>query len=182
MPRAICKHVEQITRRFWRVAEAIASGSEIIDQREHARRHVKSDRISSAARCAAIIRHQYRDPPIGSRQCLQSDQCGYSIRNHRDPVGFGSACECGEAKSLVLGQQILECDGPGEHAAIKLGQHDVHCQIGGAETARAVAPGGSLRRSAYDLEHRDARSIERCRLVYICPGSECRHRDDERGM
>ena len=58
----------------------------------------------------------------------------------------------------------------------------MHGKIGGAEPARAVAPRGALGDGADDLEHRNARRIERRRLVGAAAGGKGRHGDDERGF
>ena len=76
-----------------------------------------------------------------ARQCLQANERGDAVRDHRDAIRLGPARERREGKPVLRRQRILERDGAGEHAAVELGQHDVHGKIGGAEPARAVAPG-----------------------------------------
>ena len=148
---------------------AIAGGGEIIEQREHACRHIESDRIAGAARRAGIIRHQHGDPPLS---CAAAPADGRSAAMRSATIatrsGFGPACQRREGKSLVRRQRVLERDRAGKDAAIKLGQHDMHREIGGAEPARAVAPGGAPRRRADDLQHRNAGSVERRRLAAVC--------------
>ena len=107
---------------------------------------------------------------------------GDPIRDHGDAVRLGPAGESAEGKPGLGWQRILECDDAGQHAAVELGQHHMHGKIGGAEAARAVAPGGALGDGADDLEHRDARRVERRRLIGAAAGGKGRHGDDQRGL
>jgi hypothetical protein len=78
-------------------------------------------------------------------------------------------------------QRVLEGDCAGENAAVEFGQHDVHREIGGAESAGAVPPRRASRGGAHDLQHGNARRIERRRLADVAAGSERRRGDDDRG-
>ena len=153
---------------------------EIIEQGEHARRHVEAHRIAGAPRRAGIIRHQDRDPPRAAREAAQANKSGDAVRHHGDAVGFGAACERGEGERGVRAKRILKRDRAGEHAAVKLGQHDMHGKIGGPEPARAVAPGGAFRGCTNHLKNRDLRAVERGGLPGIAAGRERGHGHDER--
>ena len=83
--------------------------------------------------------------------------------------GSGRLTSAVKAKSFMRRQRIFERDGAGEHAAVELGQDDMHREVGGAEAARAVAPGGALGGGGDDLQHRHAGAVERRRLVACRP-------------
>ena len=175
------KRIEQFPRRFWRAAHGVAGGRKIVEQRDDARRHIEADRVTGAARRAGIVRHQDGDPAFARRQCLQKNMRGDPIRDHGDAIRLGPAGESAEGEPGLGWQRILERDGAGQHAAVELGQHHMHGKIGGAEAARAVAPCGALGDGADDLEYRDARRVERRRLV-AAAGGKGRHGDDQRRL
>ena len=177
--RAGGERVEQCARIGRRAAHRVAGGGKIVEQRDHARRHIEPDRISGAPRRAGIIRHQHRDPALAARAGAQADERGDPVGDHRDAVRLGAARERSEGKSFVRRQRILEGDGAGEDAAVKLGEHDVHREIGGAEPARAVAPCRAPRGRAHDLQHRNVGGIERRRLADAAAGRERRRGDDD---
>ena len=86
------KHVEQFARRSGRVADGITGGGEIIEKREHARRHVEADRITGAAGCAGIVGHQHGDAALAARQRAQANERGDAVGDHgnRGPLRAGS--------------------------------------------------------------------------------------------
>ncbi len=85
-----------------------------------------------------------------------------------------------EGEPLVRRQRMLERDGAGEHAAIELGQHHVHGEIGGAEAARVLLPRGALGGRHHGLEHRHVRPVERRRPARLAARRE-RGRGDDHG-
>ena len=108
---------------------------------------------------------------------------GDPVGDHGDAVRLGPAGESAEGEPGLRWQRILECDGAGEHAAVELGQHHMHGQIGGAQPARAVAPRRAFGDGADDLEHRDAGRVERRRLIgAAAAGGKGRHGDDQRRL
>ena len=175
------ERIEQMTRRSRNAAHHVAGGGEIVEERDHARRHVEPDRVSGAPWCAGIVRHQHRDPPLAARQGAQAHECGDPVGDQRHAVRLGTARERGEGEPFVRRQRILEGDGAGEDAAVEFREHDVHRQIGGAESAGAVPPRGASRGRAHDLQHGNACRIERRRLADVAAGSECRRGDDDGG-
>ena len=130
------ERIEQFARRLRRAVHGVTGGGKIVEQREHACRHIEPDRIAGAARRAGIIRHQHGDAPFAARQGAQPHQRGDAVRDHGDAIRLGPARQRGEGETLLRRQRILEGDGAGEDAAVELGQHDMHREIGGAEPAR----------------------------------------------
>ena len=107
---------------------------------------------------------------------------GNPIRHHGDAVRLGPAGESTEGKPGLGWQRILERDDAGQHAAVELGQYHMHGKIGGAEAAWAVAPCRTLGDGADDLEHRDARRVERRRFVGAAASGKGGHGDDQRRL
>ncbi len=60
------------------------------------------------------------------------------VGDHGDAVGLGPARQRGEGERVLRRQRVLEGHGAGENAAVELGQHHMHGEIGGAETARRL--------------------------------------------
>ena len=176
------KRIEQIAWRLRCGLHRIAGGSEIVEQRDHARRHIETDGIAGAARRARIVRHQDGDLAFAARQRAQSRQRGNAVRGHGDTVGLGAAMERGEGKAVLRRQRVLERDHAGEHAAVELRQHHVHGEIGGAEATRAVAPRRAPCGGADDLKHRHAGCVERRRLIQVAAGGKRRRGDDDGGI
>ena len=92
----------------------------------------------------------------GARRRLQPRERGDAIRDESDPVRLRPVGERGEGKPVLRRQRVLERDRAREHAAIELRQHHMHGEIGGAQPARAVAPGRALGGRDHDLQHRHA--------------------------
>ena len=176
------QRIEQIARRFWCAAHRVAGGGEIVEGAITLAGTSRPTAYPVRPGRAGIIRHQHRDAPLAARQRAQAHQRGDAVGDHRDAIRLGPARQRGEGKTVLRRQRILEGDGAGEHAAVEFGQHDVHREIGGAEPARAVAPGGAPGGGADHLQHRHARRIERRRLVGIAAGGERRRGDDHRGI
>ena len=76
-------------------------------------------------------------------------------------------------------RRVFERNHAGEHAAVELGQHDMHGKVGGAEAARAVGPGGALGGGDDGLQHRNAGLVERRRIVGAAGRGEGRRGDDQ---
>ncbi len=156
----------------------IAGRREIGEERDDARGHVKPDGIAGAAGRAGIIRHQHGDAALFARRRgkthLRRDAGGDCCNTVRlRAIGKG-----GEGKALDRGQRILEGHRAGEHAAVELGKHDMHREIGGAEAARAVLPCAAFCRREHGLEHRHSGAVERCRLAGLARRE--RRRGDDR--
>ena len=111
----------------------------------------------------------------------QARERGDAIRDQGDAVRLRPVRERREGEPVLRRQRILERDRAGEHAAVELGQHHVHGEIGGAEPARAVAPGRALGGGDHDLQHRHVRPVERRRLARLAAGGEGRGGDDDGG-
>ena len=175
------ERIEQMTRRFRSAAHHVAGGGEIVEERDHARRHVEPDRVSGAPWCAGIIRHQHRDPPLAARQGAQAHERGDPVGDHRHAVRLGTARERGEGEPFVRRQRILEGDGAGEDAAVEFGSTMCIARSAAPSPRGAVPPGGASRGGAHDLQHGNAGRIERRRLADVAAGSECRRGDDDGG-
>ena len=106
------KRIEQFARRFRRAAHGVAGGREIVEQRDHARRHVEADRVAGAARRAGIIRHQDGDAPFARAALPASDQRGDPIRDHRDAVRLRPAGERVKASPSCGGNGSLKATTP----------------------------------------------------------------------
>ncbi len=96
-----------------------------------------------------------------------------------DTVRLGAAGMGGEAKRGVFGERVLEGDGARQHAAVKLGQHHMHGEVGRPKPARALLPGSAPRGRDHRLQHRRVDRVERRRLAGAA-GGECRGGDDDR--
>ncbi len=177
--RADGKCIEQFARCLRPGAHAVAGGSEVAEQRDHACRHVESDRIAGASGRAGIIRHQDGDAPFFARRGSQPHERSNPIRDHRDPVRLRPVHERRERKPIMLRQWILEGHDAREHAAVEFGQNHVHREIGGAEPARAVAPCGALGGRSDDLEDGNVGAVEWRRVINIAAGRKSRRRDDQ---
>ena len=105
---------------------------------------------------------------------------GDAVRYHADAVRLGAAGKGGEGERIVLRQRILEGDGACQHAAVELGQHHMHGEVGRSETARALLPGGAPRGGDHNLQHRRIDAIER-RSLAIASGGKRRGGDDHGG-
>ena len=177
--RPACERIKQIARRLRRAAHRITRRGEIAERRDHARRHVETDGIAGAAFGARIIRHQYRNAPFAPRQRAQPNQRGDAIGDHGDAIRFGPARQRGEGEAFLRRQRILERDGAGKDAAVKLRQHDMHRQIGGTEAARTVHHAARLVVALTTCRTRNAGGIERRRSIGAAAGREGRHGDDQ---
>ena len=167
-------------RGFRNLVHRVPGRSEITQQREHARRHVEPDRIAGPAGRTGIVRHQHRDPPLQTRRGLEFRKRRHAIRDHRDPVGLRPVGHAGERQAVERRHRVLEGDGAGEHAAVELGQHHVHRQIGCAKPARAVEPCGALGGGDDRLKHGNAGVIERRFRGAVADRGECRGGNDDR--
>jgi hypothetical protein len=176
---ARCQRIEQRLRRVGRGMHAIAGGGEVGEERNDTRRHVETDGIAGAAGRTGIIGHQHRDAALCTRRCGKAHLRGDTRGDGRDAVRLRPIGEGGEGEAFDRGQRILERDRAGKHAAVQLGEYDMHRQIGSAEAARTVPPCRTLRRREHRLEHRHAGPIERRRLAGLASGK--RRRGDDRG-
>ena len=105
----------------------------------------RPDRIAGPARRAGIVRHQHRDPPLRHAAWLCSfAQRRHAIGDRSIRSGSGRLAMPVNDRPSSGGGRILERDRAGQHAAVELGQHDMHRKIGRAKPARAVEPGGAL--------------------------------------
>ncbi len=175
------ERLEQRPRRGRRLAGGIARRSEVGEQGEHARRHIEPDGVALAAGRARIVRHQDRDAPPAAWQRRETCELRDAIRRHGDPVRLRAVHERGEGELGLRRQRILEGDRPCQHAAIELRQYHMHGEVGGAEAARAVAPGCALGSRDHDLQHRHVGAVERGRFAWLAGGGECGRCDDDCG-
>ena len=114
-----------------------------------------------------------------ARQLAQPHKRCNAIGDHGDAIRLGPARQRGERETFLRRQRILEGDGAGEQAAVKLGQHDMHREIGGAEPARTILPGGAFGGGADHLQDWNAGGVERRRLIGAAAGRKGRHGDDQ---
>ena len=116
------------------------------------------------------MRQQNGEPPLWPWCLLQARERSHAFGDHGDAVRLRPIDHGREGQLALRRQALLESDSAREHAAIELGQHDVHGEIGGAEPARAVAPSRALGVCHHQLEHRHIRSIERGQLSGVRNG------------
>ena len=167
-------------RRLWRAAHRVAGGGEVFDRRDHTCRYIEAHGIAGAAFGAGIIRHQDSDFTFAAPQSAQANERGDAIRHHGHAIGLRPACQRGECQTRLRRQRILECDGSGKDTAVELGKDYMHGEIGGAESARAGAPGGPLGGGADDLQHRHPCFVEHGLFVGAGAGGEGGGGDNQR--
>ena len=92
---------KQLARRWRRSTYAIAGGCKIVEQSEHACRHVEADRVAASPGGAGIVRHQHRDLALAARLSLQADERRDAIRDHRYAIAFRPACQRREAEFVA---------------------------------------------------------------------------------
>ena len=145
------------------IADAIAGGAEVAQQGQHAGRHVETHGIAGAATRRRIVGHQHGDTPLAAWCLLETDERRNPVGHHGDTVRLGAAGMGGEAKRGVFGERVLEGDGARQHAAVKLGQHHMHGEVGRPKPARALLPGSAPRGRDHRLQHRRVDRVERRR-------------------
>ncbi len=178
--RARLEPVEQRTGILRRVADAISRLIKVGEHGNDACRHVEADGITGTAGRAGIIRQHHSDKPLRARFRPEAHDGCHAVGDKSDAVGLGTAGKGGEGERGFCRQRVLEGERAGKHAAVKLGQHDMHGKIRRPEPARAFAPGCPPRGGDHRLQHRRINSVERGSLSLAACRERRRGDDDGR--
>ena len=147
---------------------------------DDARGDVEADGIAGAAGGAGIVRHQDGDAALFARRLLQADHRGDPRRHLFDPIRLGPGVEAAEGQRGVGLAFGLETDGAGKDAAVELGQHDMHGEVGRRQAALAVLPGVAARRRHEGLEDGNADAVEQRLVAGLGAAGKGRRGDDRR--
>ena len=177
---AALDRIQQCARRLRNRFNRIAGLSQVVQHGDDTRRHVEADRVAGAAGGAGIVGHQDGDAAFFTRRLLQADHRGDARCHLFDAVRLRPVEEAAEGQRVVGRALALEADGAGKDAAVELGQHDMHGEVGRREAALAVRPGVAPGRCDERLEHGNADAVEQCLAARLGAAGEGRRGHDRR--
>ena len=145
-----------------------ALGSQVLQDRLGRGQRIEADGMGEVPLLAGIGGQDHRKAAVGAGGGVQPVPGGHPVGDGGDAGGVGAV---GEARELQVGIAFawaLEAGDPGEDATVNLGQHHMHRQIGGRQTAFRPGPVTAAGGGQGNLEHRGIAVERRGAILALC--------------